>query len=222
MNCNDAMAALVASLEEGTPMSAIDRSHVRDCPRCRTVLEAAKQLDEEPVIAAPRVDDAVAAAEGELHRVRARRVLWAVGVICTSIAIAAGVALFPSDVKGDVSFGLWVLTMAFLISAGFFVPVLGVIYILRGTARKRIYKRLTPGRMIDGVCLGLAEKMGFEVNHVRLFFVALLFFAGGLGFWTYMAFDAAMPVHPDDRQYLRRFRIRRWWAARGIHAPGAR
>jgi hypothetical protein len=37
-----------------------------------------------------------------------------------------------------------------------------------------------------------------------------------------MAFDAAISVHPDDRHYLRRVRIRRWWAARGIHAPGTR
>jgi len=44
---------------------------------------------------------------------------------------------------------------------------------------------------------------------VRLFFLLLLLVSGGLGFWLYMGFHMAMPVHPDDRRYLLRFRLRR-------------
>jgi phage shock protein PspC (stress-responsive transcriptional regulator) len=224
MNCNDAIAALVSSLEQGTVTTAEQREHIRNCPRCRPLLDSARQmvedrqscLSEEGQAGSPvlHIEEAVAAAEGELHRVRARRVVRVLIGIAISIGVAAGIMLYPLPLPWELSNGLWVLGMAALISAGFFIPILGMIYLFRATARRRMYKRLKPGRMIFGVCLGIAEALNYNVVTVRAFFVLLLAFSGGLGFWGYMAFHMAMPVHPDDRQYLLRFRLRRWLARR--------
>ena len=221
MNCNDAVAALVASLENGTTMTDEQREHIRTCARCREVLDSAKELLEtqEPAPAV-EMDAALAAAESEVYRQRVKRVITV--VIGVAVVIAAGVSLMFIPVQGAEPLGFWLyaLGMAALISAGFAVPVLLLIYVLRGSAKHRIYKRLKPGRMLSGVCLGIAERMKIDVMLVRLVFLGLLILAGGVGFWFYAALDVAMPVHPDDRQYLLRFRLRRWLNRRTSHATG--
>jgi phage shock protein PspC (stress-responsive transcriptional regulator)/bacterioferritin-associated ferredoxin len=72
-----------------------------------------------------------------------------------------------------------------------------------------LYKRLYSGRVVSGVCRGLAEEMGISVTWVRLLFLVLLFQAGG--FLLYLILDATMQVHPDDRAHMWRFRIARWF-----------
>jgi phage shock protein PspC (stress-responsive transcriptional regulator) len=226
MNCNEAMTALVASLEEGTPMTPRQREHVRTCERCGALLESAKQVQsqlEQETLAMPRLEDAVAAAEGELIRARTRRTMFVIFGICVALVAAVLLTLLlPVRETWDAGSVLWIIGMAGLISAGFFIPILGVLYLLRGFGRRRIYKRLKPGRQVSGVCLGLAEKLNADVNLIRAIFVLLLLFGGGIGFWAYIAFDAAMPVHPDDRRYMRRFQFQRWLARRrsdaGHHA----
>jgi phage shock protein PspC (stress-responsive transcriptional regulator) len=221
MNCNDAVAALVASLENGTTMTDEQREHIRTCDRCRELLDSAKELLElrEP---APQVgiDAALAAAEGEVYRQRVKRIITV--VVGVAVVMAAGVTLMFVPIGGAEPLGFWLyaIGMAALISAGFAIPVLLIIYLLRGSARHRLYKRLEPGRMISGVCLGIAEKIKIDVFLVRLIFIGLLILAGGMGFWFYVALDVAMPVHPDDRQHLLRFRLRRWWQRRTSHATG--
>ena len=216
MNCNDAIAALVSSLENGTPTTAEQREHIRNCPRCRPLLDSARQFQSELIEEGDtvHVEEAVAAAEGELHRVRAHRAIRALIGIGISVVFAAMVAIYVQYTPWDFQSTLWIIGMAALISAGFFVPLLGVIYLFRATARRRMFKRLKPGRMILGVCLGISEAMGYNVTTVRVFFVLLMLFGGALGFWAYLAFHMAMPVHPDDRRYLLRFRLRRWLARR--------
>lgn len=221
MNCNDAMAALVASLEQGTTLTDEQREHIRTCPRCREMLDSAKEVLEtrepEPAVG---IDAALAAAEGEVYRQRVKRIITV--VIGVAVVMAAGVSLMFIPVQGAEPLGFWLYAfgMAALISAGFAIPVLLLIYVLRGSARHRVYKRLKPGRMLSGVCLGIAERMKVEVMFVRLIFLALLILAGGVGFWFYVALDVAMPVHPDDRQHLLRFKLRRWLNRRSSHAVG--
>jgi phage shock protein C len=164
------------------------------------------------------VDHAVNAAEDEVRRKRIRGVIGvAIGV---SSIMVAGVLLMLLGGGEAGTIGLWMyaIGIAGLISAGFAVPILLIVYVLRDTAKRRIYKRLKPGRMLHGVCLGLAEKTNMDVTLVRLIFLAFLVVGGGIGFWFYVALDVAMPVHPDDRQYLLRFRVRRWLARRNSHA----
>ena len=220
MNCNDAVAALVASLENGTTMTDEQREHIRTCARCRELLDSAKELLEtrEP---APAVgmDAALAAAEEEVQRQRVKRVVTIVIGVAVVLAAAVSLMFIPVDGAAPASFWLFAFGMAALISAGFAIPVLLIIYLLRGSVKHRLYKRLQ-GRMIFGVCLGIAEKMKWDVFVVRLIFIGLLILAGGLGAWFYVALAVAMPVHPDDRQHLLRFRLRRWWQRRTSHATG--
>ncbi len=220
MNCNDAVGALVASLENGTPLTDEQREHIRTCERCRELLDTAKQfeasLSVNSVAAPPLHDDAIAAAEEEVLRNRARRMTGV--VIFIAVTIAATVAYMFLRSPFDGTLVMDALVPVALISAGLMVPVLLVIFVVRDSARRRMYKRLRPGRVIFGVCLGLAEKLTIDVFIVRLIFIALLFLGGGIGFWFYLALNVAMPVHPDDRQYLLRFRLRRWWAQRNRHA----
>jgi phage shock protein PspC (stress-responsive transcriptional regulator) len=218
MNCNDAMAALVASLENGTTLSDEERAHIRTCPRCSELLAAAKELVEvrEPAPAIG-IDAALAAAEGEVNRQRMKRIITV--VIGVGAVMAAGLSLLffvPTNGAEPLGFWLYAFGMAALISAGFAIPVLILIYMLRGSARHRLYKRLD-GRMISGVCRGLSEKLQLDVFYVRLILIGLLLLLGGVGFWFYVALDVAMPVHPDDRHLLLRFKLRRWWR-RMMHA----
>ncbi|HYK05251.1 MAG TPA: PspC domain-containing protein [Thermoanaerobaculia bacterium] len=217
MNCNEAVAALVASLESGVPMTAEQREHIRTCERCRELLDSAKQFQTllggngiEP----PAVDAAAVAAEQEVLRAKTRRTVG----IAFAVAVVAWVGLSLLLIRA----GGLAPVEGFLVAGGgigvvflLATPLLLLVLLARAarTAEKRWYKRLKPGRQLSGVCLGLAERFGWNVTMVRLAFLAALFFHG-LGFWVYVVLDLAMPVHPDDRQFMLRFRWRRWLARR--------
>jgi phage shock protein PspC (stress-responsive transcriptional regulator) len=217
MNCNEAVAALVASLESGAPMSAEQREHIRTCERCRELLDSAKQFQTllgGNGIQPPAVDAATAAAEEEVRRAKIRRTLG----IAFAIAVVAWVGLSMLLIRaGEVApvEGFLVVGAGIGIAFLMIAPLLLLVLLARAarTAEKRWYKRLGPGRQLSGVCLGLAERFRWNVTIVRLAFLLALFFHG-LGFWVYVVLDLAMPVHPDDRQYLLRFRMRRWFARR--------
>lgn len=217
MNCNEAVAALVASLESGIPMTAEQREHIRTCERCRELLDSAKQFQAllgGNGIQPPAVDAAAVAAEQEVRRAKMRRTLGIAFAI--AVVVWAGLALLlirageVAPVEGFLVAGAGI-GIAFLM----ITPLLLLFLLARAarTTEQRWYKRLKPGRQLSGVCLGLAERFNWNVTIVRLVFLMALFFHG-LGFWVYVVLDLAMPVHPDDRQYLLRFRWRRWLARR--------
>jgi phage shock protein C len=221
MNCNEAVAALVASLESGVPMSVEQREHIRTCERCRELLDSAKQFQTllgGNGIQPPAVDAAAVAAEQEVRRAKTRRTLGLAFAIATiawvglSLLLTSAGGLAPTEAFIVVGAGISVVFLTI-------VPLLLLVLLARTarTSDKRWYKRLKPGRQLSGVCLGLAERFNWDVTIVRLLFVAGLFFHG-LGVWVYVVLDLAMPVHPDDRQYLLRFRLRRWFARRSGHA----
>jgi phage shock protein PspC (stress-responsive transcriptional regulator) len=209
MNCNDAMAALVASLENATTVDEETREHLRTCEQCGAMLRSAKEVLSAPAGVTPAMDAAVAAAEREVARKRFwRGVRILGGALAAAFAILVGALLV---LGGEVRlpqaliFAAAGLVLATIVS----VPILLTIWLVRGSQR-RVYKRLGPGRMLSGVCLGIAEAMKIDVRMLRIVFVVLLFFDGA-GFWIYLLLDLAMPVHPDDRQHLLRFKLRRWW-----------
>lgn len=212
MNCNEAVSALVASLERGDPMTAEQREHIRTCERCRELLDSAKQFQSLLAgngIQPPSVDNTVAAAEEEVRQARLkRRILVAIGA--GALAIVGVIAFFALFLM-RIELGIPKMAVAGIGVAAVATIALTVLAVVRRANRegKRLYKRLKPGRMLSGVCLGLAEATGANVTLLRLVAVAL-FFADGIGFWLYLLLDLIMPVHPDDRQYLLRFRIRRW------------
>ena len=209
MNCNDTMAALVASLENATSLTEEQREHIRACERCSAMLNSAKlALRVEPG-PEPAIDAAVAAAEREVARKRFwRGVRFFAGAL---LLLAAMGALWFARVERipmptAMLFELAGFTGALLVTT----PLLVIIWLVRGLKTKRVYKRLGPGRMLSGVCLGLAEALKLDVRLLRLIFFVLAFFDGA-GLWIYLLLELAMPVHPDDRQYLLRFKLRRWW-----------
>jgi phage shock protein PspC (stress-responsive transcriptional regulator) len=221
MNCNDAVAALVASLESGTPMTDEQREHIRTCARCRELLDSAKQFQTilgGNGIQPPEVDATALAAERVVRRAKTRRTLLiglAIAVVSwiglSLLLIRAGEAP-PAEAFAVAGMGIGIASLIAL-------PVM-LLLLLAHAARSssdRWYKRLKPGRQISGVCLGLSERFKLNVSMVRLaFFVGI--FVDGVGLWVYLILALAMPVHPDDRQYLLRFRLRRWFARRTAHA----
>ncbi len=215
MNCNEAVAALVAALESGVPMTAEQREHIRTCERCRELLDSAKQFQTllgGNGIQPTAVDAAAVAAEQEVRRAKTRRTL---GLAFAIAAIAwVGLSLLLTSAGGLAPMEAFLVTGAGIGIAFLFVTPLLLLLVLARTARtsdKRWYKRLKPGKQLSGVCLGLAERFHWDVTIVRLLFVVAIFFHG-LGVWVYVVLDLAMPVHPDDRQHLLRFRVRRWFA----------
>lgn len=214
MNCTDAVAALVASLEKGTRMTDQQREHISSCERCRALLDSAKEFQsalEGNGIEAPRVEEALAAAEGEAQRVRVRRMMRVTIGVMAVIVVGTLLMLVPLNQSLRPAEVLLAGGLGLLIAVGFAIPVIAIILLVRRTGRHRIYKRLGPGRMLSGVCMGIAETTNVNLTLVRLGFLVLLFVGGGIGFWLYVLLDLAMPVHPDDRQYLLRFRLRRRW-----------
>ncbi|HEY0159789.1 MAG TPA: PspC domain-containing protein [Thermoanaerobaculia bacterium] len=211
MNCNDAIAALVASLEQGTPMTDEQREHIRTCPRCSAILGSAK----EAMAAEPRdvlIDGTVAAAEQEVRRKRFwRGVRVYLGVLL--VAFTAVVSLLTwSEMKflDAMAFTGIGVAIAILVTG----PVLLLIWFIRGAGgRRRLYRRLGAPRLLFGVCAGLAEAWKADVTMLRVAFVLLLVI-NGAGFWLYVLCALVMPVHPDDRRHLLRFRWRRWLARR--------
>lgn len=218
MNCNDAVAALVSSMESGGTLSEEQREHIRSCDRCRELLDSAKQFQSLLAgngIQEPKADATIAAAEEEVFRKRYWSALKTIaGIFLLFVVVTAtGVIRLGHADPGRIIliaaavYVVWVVIIALVL--------LLFSYMLRSTraGKPRLYKRLGAGRMLSGVCLGIAEVTNLDVRLLRLLFVVLLFFEG-VGFWLYLLLDLAMPVHPDDRQHLLRFRMRRWWQRR--------
>lgn len=57
------------------------------------------------------------------------------------------------------------------------------------------------GRMIAGVCIGLAQANGWDVNLIRVLAVAGLFFSGGLVAVAYLAAWIGIPEEPFPGAY---------------------
>ena len=220
MNCNEAIAALVASLENGTAITEEQRAHIRDCERCREARDAAKELlavIPGEVEGSPAIDAAVTAAE---HEVRRKRFWRGVRVLLAVLSLMAASAATLLVQTGEMRMGdaLFFAGAGFVIALLVALPLLLIVWFVRGAGGKsRLYKRLGPGRMLAGVCLGLSEVANTDVRLLRIIFVVLMLIDGA-GIWLYLLLYLAMPVHPDDRQYLLRFRVRRWWQRKTSHA----
>ena len=60
---------------------------------------------------------------------------------------------------------------------------------------KRLY-RIEEGRMLTGVCGGVAEYFGIDPSIVRIIWVAACF-AGTIGFWAYVIASFVLPKKSD-------------------------
>ena len=220
MSCKDAMAALVHVVEQGGAIPDEQREHIKHCARCRELLESADQFQstiEEPPMREPAVDEQRLASEVRGVRMRDRVRRSSVAAIIAFMTVSVLTIVFGRIKEADAAVLLGVAGFAVAIT----VMVVAAVHVLFGSLRdrqgNRIYKRLGPGRMLSGVCLGLSEATGVPVMLLRLAFIALSF-GEGIGIVLYILLELAMPVHPDDRQHLLRFKLRRMWQRRFAHA----
>jgi len=204
-DCTQALDCLKRTLEAGTNLDLEARAHLEDCVTCRASLGAALwslEADDEP---SPAIDPGAAEAQVLVHhrRTQLRRSL-ALGAVLA--ATCFGVLSYGGAIQGEVfRFGGVVLALGTGIILAF--------WLVRTPARIGLFKRLSPGRQLSGVCLGLAQRTHTPVWTWRLGFVVLTFLpaVGHIGPWLYVILDLAMPVHPEDRPNLMRFRLARWW-----------
>jgi len=211
---------VVRIVESGGTIPEEQREHLQTCTHCRELLESATQFEsgiaEEPA-PVPSLDEEVLA--GEIERMRRRDELRRGGLAVTlavaiPMAVAAALGLMGDHDWREMA-GMIAVVAAFV--AGPLVIFFVMRAILRDRDGNRICKRLKSGRLVSGVCLGLSEATGVSPVLLRLGFLVLAF-VNGIGLWLYILFDLAMPVHPDDRQHLLRFKLRRMWQRRVAHA----
>jgi phage shock protein PspC (stress-responsive transcriptional regulator) len=204
-DCTRPLDGLKRTLEAGTDLDPEARAHLQGCATCRASLGAALKCLEADDRPAPAVDSRVVEAEVLLrHRRNELRRRLVVGAVLAATCFG----LLAS--RGAIQDATVVLGLAVL------ALILGTIlafWLVRTPARSGLFKRLGPGRQLSGVCLGLAQRTGTPAWAWRLGFVllAVLPATGHLGLWLYVLLDLAMPVHPEDRPNLLRFRLARWW-----------
>lgn len=214
-DCSVAVAALVTALEQGEAIDHKQRLHLIACPHCSRIVRDARLLQRDLESAGP--DDiggnldvpAVGQEVASQSRTRDGRRLFAalaIGAVFVLVILAfigAGASLAPIE----VALASTIVTLVIVL------PVVLIVVIrrsLRSGAGRPLYRRLRSGRQLSGVCLGISEHMGFQVSVVRLVFVVLALF-DGVGLWLYVILGLVLPVHPDDREHLLRFRLARFF-----------
>jgi phage shock protein PspC (stress-responsive transcriptional regulator) len=213
MNCKEAIAELMLSIDTNAPTSEEARAHLRECEHCRALLASvSEQLPAEEA----SVESSATAAEAAVARERKKLLTQRAIAIPASVIVFGLLMLIP--LRGHT--GLGTAELALIALVGVFISIIvGAPLLLLFSAiahartpggQRRFYKRLGPGRWVDGVCSGIAEATGWNVALVRLAFALGMWFKG-IGLLAYIVCSLAMPVHPADRQYLLRFRIARAW-----------
>jgi len=214
--CNESLESLRSFLEGGTVPDPRHVAHWRECTDCRRVLSATRRaiaalqdegeassddraLEDQASAATTAAVEAGRAVQRGFGRWRAALIL---GVGLTSLAVGARLL----DESGA---GSWPRAWLASILLGLSIAAAGLV-LLRVPSRFALYKRLRPGYQLSGVCLGLADKTGIPVGILRLVFFVLAL-ADGVGILLYVILDLSMPVHPEDRRHLLRFRVLRWW-----------
>ena len=216
--CDEGLESLRSFLDGGTSPGPEHVAHWRECADCRRVVSAARRviaeldledggevspedrsLQEQARAATIAAVEAGRAVQRGFARWRAALILG-VGMA----VVAVGLRLMnPSG--GD----WWPRALLAFCLLGFSMAAAGLV-LFRAPSRFALYKRLRPGYQLSGVCLGLADKAGIPVGLLRLVFFGLAL-ADGMGIWIYVLLDLLMPVHPEDRRHLLRFRVLRWW-----------
>ena len=74
-------------------------------------------------------------------------------------------------------------------------------FVESGSALSRTWYRRRHGKMLAGVCAGLADQFGISVTIIRLAFLLSALLGGGVGIIIYLALWDVMPYrrYEDDR-----------------------
>lgn len=218
-NCARTISALHAVIERKAELPPEVSAHINSCPQCRQVAQRLGRVIEaladatgdvvtDPIAERPIVDNVRKAVSSRWYQLRVWRSLAIGGLM---VLLGSLIAIWHMNANGEDT------VMVLLLLAGFVgVPAIVAIAILRLPARWRLYKRVHRNYRLSGVCEGLAERTGLPVGLWRLGFVLLTFWHGA-GLYLYVLLDIAMPIHPEDRPALLRFRL-----TRGVRSLWAR
>lgn len=223
-NCSTMLAEMLTHIERREAVPEHIQTHLAGCADCGTVLAALRELEADLQNADPEPDALVvrsAAVASEKAAVRGNMMRRIFKLVAAVVLVAVAITLL---IVGATRPSEYHILAGGLLLGGFIAFVLLVLLIqLRRSLSapgQKLYKRLRPGRQLSGVALGIAEALDVRVWIPRLVFVVLFFFDGA-GLWIYILLDLLMPIHPEDRQHLLRFRIARWWRrTRGEEAVG--
>jgi phage shock protein PspC (stress-responsive transcriptional regulator) len=226
--CDESLESLRSFLDGGTAPAPGHVAHWRECTDCRRVVSAARReiaeldledggevspddrsLQEQARAATTAAVEVGRAVQRGFGRWRAALIL---GVGMAGVAVGARLMDQSGADSLPRALMVWILLGLSMAAAG--------LVLLRVPSRFALYKRLRPGYQLSGVCLGLADKAGIPVGILRLLFFVLAL-ANGVGIWIYVVLDLLMPVHPEDRRHLLRFRVLRWWRRTRGAAEGA-
>jgi phage shock protein PspC (stress-responsive transcriptional regulator) len=206
--CLGARAALKALVIDGAEPSAEALPHWHSCPDCRSLAAAlTRQLETLGEDAtSPIAGVKTMALDLEVKR-QARRRLWMKAALLVALSLVAIAGTIAALGVGWTDWS-WALAAGLLALLG--LVALLTVLLARTPARHRFYRRLGPARMVSGVCAGLAERTATPVWAWRLGFLAALFLASDVVV-LYFLLAFTMPIHPEDRAGLLRFRLARWF-----------
>lgn len=239
-SCTAMLSQLHDHLRSAAPLQAEAREHLPRCKSCSEVLRRAESLG---ALLAQPPESAIPPHDASLQHVAAREVVlrrrWTLVLRVAAIFVALYAAYLlwpyvnapvPSWVRDAVDgwrdaekaypvraaprHGAAVTAIRLLLLA---LPASVALLYVRAMAiaPRKLYKRLV-GHELSGVCRGISEASALPVWIVRMAFIVLFFATHGL--LLYLILDLALPIHPEDRQHLLRFRIARWWKARPAQA----
>lgn len=214
--CSRTAEQLTRYLTEGGELPADVIEHVSHCSECGETLRRAQLLgdllerarDEQPLVDAP-VPLSQAMTSEVLAAVRRRRLMRA--GLAIVIGVIGIVSWYFTSTAMHVHHRYIVWSVLMILFTGPLILAAMMMGIDAGGPRG-LFKRLR-GRELSGVCQGLAEATQVPVWIWRMAFFGLIFFKGA-GVILYLLLDVALPIHPDDRADLLRFKIARWWKNR--------
>jgi phage shock protein PspC (stress-responsive transcriptional regulator) len=221
-SCFRTAPQLTRYLTEGGELPPDLVEHLGHCGDCGETLRRARLLGElldrtgdDRSAAAPRVPLSPAMTNEVIAAVRRRRLLrWGLAMAIVAIGFAAW---YSAGAVLHVRHRYAVWSMMMVLFTG--PLVLAAMTAGLDAGPSRLYKRLR-GHQLSGICQGLSEVTRIPVWILRMAFVALIFFKGA-GVVLYLLLDVLLPIHPDDRVDLLRFRIARWWKSRRAAAARA-
>jgi phage shock protein PspC (stress-responsive transcriptional regulator) len=216
VSCEKAISALRAMINGMNEPGPEIISHWKDCPQCRNIMRKVMQdleilvTSTDVPVSAEVTEAMLQKSENEIHHKQKRRLLLL--SIVALVLLLVPIVLRHTGIIPDgwilaIVVGTTILTLSALLLA-----------VARLPRKWELYRRLGKGRELGGVCIGLAERTQTSAVIWRFVFFVLAI-TGGYGITLYLLLFLAMPVHPDDRQYLLRFRLARWWRnKRGMDA----
>ena len=208
--CERFTSMLMRHLATGEPLPDEWRTHVRDCAACSAILQRAERLaavlEQEDAETETDMNQLRSAVEDATRAEHRRALMWRLAGVVLIAAAAANVWHRAAPMRNP--FGVTAIVMV-LVTA----PLALIWWNLRRAthAPRKLYKRMA-GHEVSGVCAGIADALGIPAWTVRFAFVMFAWLLSGtLTIAVYLILDLALQIHPEDRDKLWRFRIRRWW-----------